>query len=54
MRRQFDANDRACVSCGPSVPLVTPLPSGSGVTGVNVPANPESLANAWSRSPAKW
>ena len=31
----FDANDQAVVPCGPNVPVVTPLPSGSGDTGTN-------------------
>ena len=39
---------RRRVRCGPSVPLVTPLPSGSGVTGTNV--SPKLVTRANSRS----
>ena len=38
------------VSCGPSVPLVTPLPSGSGVTGMNSSRNRVRRPNIWSFS----
>jgi hypothetical protein len=35
-RCQAEASAHVAVSCGPSVPLVTPLPSGRGVTGTKV------------------
>ena len=40
---------RTSVCCGPSVPVVTPLPSGSGVTGTKSSWNRVSRPNTWSR-----